>query len=315
MSKVLNPKKDHSDDVEQEETNLTPTETQQRVVSKRALNKGKKEIEKKAIALKKVAVEYVPIMSISPNGYNPNRQSEQDFELLIRSMEEDGFTTPILVNKDLKQIVDGEHRWRAAQVLGFKEIPVVYTTMTYEQARISTIRHNRARGTHDIDLEIDILQDLQKLGALDWAAESLMLDDVELNRLLTDIAAPDALLDAEFSDAWIPEKFNEEEKQLIQEGVNSVMARSHTDAAGMESATAMTQKAVELSRQREALLKEAKTVEERKIVEAQTRYYRVALMFTNDEADMVKQVLGDKPAEMLLKLCEQVIKGELSNGD
>ena len=139
-----------------EEFNTTPIATQKRVQSGR---KGRKKVERKAVALERLNVEYTSIDSLKPNTYNPNRQSDHDFELLLRSMEEDGFTQPIVVNNDFV-IIDGEHRWRAASSLGIKEIPIVKVNMSKEQMRISTIRHNRARGSHDVQLEAEVLRDL-----------------------------------------------------------------------------------------------------------------------------------------------------------
>jgi ParB-like chromosome segregation protein Spo0J len=81
-------------------------------------------VQRAAEALPTLKVEYVPIDSVFPNEYNPDRQSEHDFELLCRSVEENGFTTPIV--RDGRKIADGEHRWRAAHVLGYQEIPVVF---------------------------------------------------------------------------------------------------------------------------------------------------------------------------------------------
>ena len=83
--------------------------------------------------------------------------------------------------------------------------------MTYEQARIATLRHNRARGSEDIELTSEVLRDLENLGALDWAQDSLMMDDLELQRMLEDIPAPEAMGDEEFGTAWIPTDSNTEE--------------------------------------------------------------------------------------------------------
>src|SRR5690606_944115 len=95
--------------------------------------KGRKAIEKKARKLETLSIEYVDVDSVSPNTYNPNRQSEHDFELLVKAMTEDGITQPIIVQRSTRQIVDGEHRWRAAKHLGYTQIPVVFVDMTEEQ--------------------------------------------------------------------------------------------------------------------------------------------------------------------------------------
>jgi ParB-like chromosome segregation protein Spo0J len=256
-----------------------------------ATDKGRKAVEKKARTLQRLTVEYVPTDSLRPNDYNPNRQSEHDFELLLRSMREDGFTQPIIVQPDLT-IVDGEHRWRAARTLGLAEVPVVKVDMTPEQMRIATLRHNRARGSEDVELTAQLLRDLRELGALDWAADSLLLDDVELQRLLDDIPAPEALAAPEFSDAWVPlgTRYGREDQQ------------GEVQPQRIEG---VTPAAADILRERERRLAEAKTEEERQMIAAERRdLYRVALTFTDTEAKIVREVLGDRPAQRLLDLCK-----------
>ena len=288
--------------------NTTPEQTQQRVISNRAVNKGRKAVEKNYNTLEKLAVTYLPADKIQPNDWNPNRQSDHDFELLMKSMEEDGFTQPIIVLREptngCHMVVDGEHRWRAGIALGLKELPVVMVDMTPEQARISTIRHNRARGSHDIELEANLLRDLQKLGALDWAADSLMMSDIEVNKLLTDLAAPEALASEEFTEAWIPDNFTEKEADLIRHGDPNVKASVTQNADGSTSMYAMSAQAIEKQRERERLIAAAKTEQERQTVKREVQIYRVSVMFSGEEGQIVKQALGDNPAEKLLELCK-----------
>tara|TARA_R100001086_G_scaffold224730_1_gene142777 strand:+ start:2722 stop:3543 length:822 start_codon:yes stop_codon:yes gene_type:complete len=263
-------------------SNTTPEETQERVKANR---KGRKKVEKKNEALETLSINYCSIDDVKPNTYNPNRQSDHDFELLLRSIEEDGFTQPIIVNQDYI-VVDGEHRWRAANTLGYKKIPVVVVPMSEEQMKISTIRHNRARGSHDIQLEAEVLRDLQKLGALDWAQDSLMLDDLELNRLMEDISAPDALATEEFSEAWKPTNVSSEDQE--SEGVQQ----------------SSTFKAVEAMREREKRIEQAKTEEEKVKIKQESTYYRLNLIFADEEAKLVKAFLGDQPAVKILEICK-----------
>lgn len=95
-------------DVDREQVNTSPGETQDRV-SEKVKRKGKKTVEKKNQVLERLKIEYVSVDSIRPNDYNPNRQSDHEFELLLKSMQEDGFTQPILCHKS-RVFVDGEHR-------------------------------------------------------------------------------------------------------------------------------------------------------------------------------------------------------------
>jgi ParB-like chromosome segregation protein Spo0J len=250
--------------------------------------KGRKHIDKTNEVLGELKIEYVAIDSITPNDYNPNRQSEHDFELLLRSMEEDGFTQPIIAHKDTHQIVDGEHRWRAASHLGLDTIPVVFVDMAPEQMKIATLRHNRARGSEDVELSAQVLRDLQQLGALDWAQDSLMLDDVEINLLLEDIPAPEALAAEEFSQAWEP--------GIITD--NSVSEDGRDTSHG-------TVQAVERLRSMEKKIQEANTEEEKKAARKDADIFRLNLTFTGEEAIIVKGVVGNSPAEAVLRMCKE----------
>lgn len=265
------------------------TEPQAETATKATHRKTKAAIDKKNNILETLSVEYWKIGDIKPNSYNPNRQSEHDFELLCRSMKEDGFTQPIIVQKSTGIIVDGEHRWRAAAKLGFDEIPVAPVDMTDEQAKIATLRHNRARGSEDIELSAQVLRDLRQLGALDWAQDSLMLSDTELDRLLDDVPAPEALAGEEFSEAWAP-------GETVQDG-------EIKGALGTREVS-MTPEAIEQVREQERKIADAKTEEERVQAQKETDIFRIACVFTGEQAKTVKAVLGDKPAVKLLELCE-----------
>lgn len=280
-----------------EKFNTTPKETQMKV-SEKIQKKGKKTVEKQNRLLNKLQIKYVPLGKLKPNNYNPNRQSEHDFELLIRSMQEDGFTQPIIAQKD-GTIVDGEHRWRAAKALNYREIPVVYVDMSEEQMKISTLRHNRARGEEDIELSVEVLRDLQELGAIEWAQDSLMISDDELNKLLEDIPTPEDLADEEFSEAWEPDVigsskygFGEEAEEIVA----TVDGRAEQSASKRAS--------IDI-RKREKKLKEARSAEEREMIRKESNIYRLALLFSGDEAKLVEEVLKPKPANKLIELCRK----------
>jgi hypothetical protein len=287
--------------------NTTPALTE--AAAKTAVRKGKKAVEKNTAKLERLEVTYIAVDRITPNTYNPNRQSEHDSELLLKSMSEDGFTQPVVGVIDPNNaanvvIVDGEHRWRAARTLGYAEIPVVITPMTPEQARIATLRHNRARGSEDVELEAQVLRDLQSLGALDHAQDSLMLDDVELNRLLNDLKPTDELPSDDYGEAWEPDSFYNDD---VAEA--STQARTIQSYEGVGIVTAATGKAVEDIRQRESRLKAARTEQERQTIRNESKIFRVSLIFSDDEAIVVEKALGDEPAKKLLELCQKVIDG------
>jgi ParB/RepB/Spo0J family partition protein len=268
----------------------TPEETQRRNMGA-IVRRGKTAIEGRFNALERLRVEYVDINKLVPNDWNPNRQSKHDFELLMSSIVDDGFTQPIIVlAKPVKGklvIVDGEHRWRAARELQFVEIPVVKVDMPLEQAKIATVRHNRGRGTHDIDLEAAILRDLQQLGSLEIALDSLMIGDAELERMLNTTSVADALLGAdEYSIAWVPDKIT---KTVIDNGSTTKMYSGKTAAA---------QAWID---NKDELLRAAGSEEEVREIRRQNEAISYSLIFYKDEIPVVRLGLGDNPAQTVLR--------------
>lgn len=259
------------------------------------IRKGRKAIEKGASnRLEALKVEYVPTDTVKPNRYNPNRQSDKDFDLLLRSMREDGFTQPIIAQRATGEIVDGEHRWRAAREIGLTEIPVVLVDMTDEQMRVATLRHNRARGSEDVDLSAKVLRDLRELGALDWAQDSLMIDDKELNTLLEDVSASDALAADDWQEAWAPTRVSQTEQEATLKSGRT----SSTEAAVARATTA------------KAALTAAGSDAERQVIELDARKgnYKVVLNFQEgDEANLVRKVLEPHPAQTLLEICKAAL--------
>jgi hypothetical protein len=195
--------------------------------------------------------------------------------------------------------------------LGFTEIPVVKTEMTPEQMRIATLRHNRARGSEDVELSAQVLRDLEQLGALDWAQDSLMLDDVELQRLMDDIPAPEALADEEHSESWEPDKSGGNEELSTEAKTSEAPSGAWTSASSSQ--------AVERKRKLEADLAAARTEEQRSMIrkDAQRDFHRVSLIFHGDESKLIKKVLGNRPAEVLIAMCaaaDEEFKAKLDEG-
>lgn len=257
-------------------------------------DKARRAIEKVTTKLERLTVTYVPVSMLQPNAYNPNRQSAHDFELLLRSMEDNGFTVPIVVRAESNVIVDGEHRWRAARQLGMHDVPVVYVTQSDQQAMLATLSHNRARGSEDVELTAALLRDLQQLGALDHAQDSLMLDDSEIRLLIDNVSAPDALAGDDFSAAWEPAPRSDGH---LADGAHTSLTDAGADAV----------------RSREAALAAAHTEQEREQARRDNRVYRVALVFSGDEADVVQRVLGERAAVTILALCRDRLAADAGN--
>lgn len=135
-------------------------------INKLALRLAKDSID---IEHRTLTVDYVSVDDISPNDYNPNAHTADSFDLLIKSLMYFGFTMPIVVNKRNMKIVDGENRYRAACIIGFKEVPVCFVDWDDEKAKYATIIHNMARGTDNKEMMerltkyLDCFQDSDKV--------------------------------------------------------------------------------------------------------------------------------------------------------
>lgn len=157
----------------------------------------------------------VPIEKIEPNTYNPNSVAPPELKLLYDSIKEDGYTMPIVCyydsEKDLYIIVDGFHRYRI--MLEYPDIyereqgllPVSVIDKSIDQRMASTIRHNRAKGTHDVELMSNIVKDLHDLGRSDaWISKHLGMDKDEILRLKQITGLASLFKDINFGKAWKP---------------------------------------------------------------------------------------------------------------
>ena len=114
-------------------------------------------------------VKIVPRDSLKPNDYNPNVVNKQNLDLLIQSIQSNGWTLPIVVRPDMT-IIGGFHRWTVAGMEPLKTqlggmVPVVIVEHKDHEGDIfGTITHNRARGTHLLEPMRKIVAELVDAG-------------------------------------------------------------------------------------------------------------------------------------------------------
>ena len=158
-------------------------------------------------------VQPVPIDKIQANAYNPNKVAPSEMNLLYKSILEDKYTMPIvcyyLKDVDKYEIVDGFHRYTT--MLNHKDIydrengclPVVVIDKDLSNRMASTIRHNRARGTHSIELMTNIVADLVDSGMSDqWIMKNIGMEAEELLRLKQISGLASLFKDKDFSKGW-----------------------------------------------------------------------------------------------------------------
>lgn len=158
-------------------------------------------------------VKAIPIDKIKANNYNPNKVAPPEMRLLEISIWEDGFTQPIVCYYDKTNdeyiVVDGFHRYSTmltSDRIRNREkglMPVVVIDKELGERMASTIRHNRARGSHSVDLMSNIVTELLEMGKSDsWICRNIGMSADELLRLkqITGLAA--LFRDEEFSKSW-----------------------------------------------------------------------------------------------------------------
>lgn len=176
-------------------------------------------------------VRWVPSSTVIANDYNPNSVAPTEMKLLEHSIQEDGYTQPIVswANDDNYEVIDGFHRHRVgkeseaiqARVHGYLPLVVVNDSRLGLGDRMaSTIRHNRARGKHKVEAMSEIVVELKRRFWTDEKiAKELGMEPDEVLRLTQITGLTDMFADAEFSEAWEAESFADLDKEPVIEEI------------------------------------------------------------------------------------------------
>ncbi len=169
-------------------------------------------------------VVWVASENVEGNDYNPNSVAPPEQRLLETSILEDGYTMPIVGYRPTDEeredgnitvdhvIVDGFHRRKSersnkdisASTFGYVPMSLIRAEKTGRQSRIaSTIRHNRARGSHSIEVMKDITAELVEAGMGDhWIMKHIGMDKDELLRLKQISGLAALFMDVDFTNGW-----------------------------------------------------------------------------------------------------------------
>jgi ParB-like chromosome segregation protein Spo0J len=158
-------------------------------------------------------VAWISRDELRPNHYNPNKVAPPELELLVVSILEDGWTQPIVALED-GTIVDGFHRYLVSADPRLLEryqgwVPVVRVNIDPVHRMMSTIRHNRARGTHGVLPMANIVRTIAEDGVTtEEIMARLQMEPEEVDRLMdrAGMTVRATKEHAAFSPAWVPRK-------------------------------------------------------------------------------------------------------------
>lgn len=161
---------------------------------------------------------------VKANDYNPNSVAPPEMELLKQSILEDGYTQPIVSYRTDSEIVvvDGFHRNRVGKeckevsekIYGYLPVVNINQWKSGKSDRMaSTIRHNRARGSHNIELMSTIVSELVEMGKGDtWICQHIGMSKDELLRMKQITGLASLFKNKDFSEAWEATSEIEEEE-------------------------------------------------------------------------------------------------------
>ena len=155
-------------------------------------------------------IRAVPVEKVVANSYNPNIVAPPEMKVLELSIWEDGYSLPCVCYYDAEgvvyELVDVYHRYQVLKTSrriyerekGLLPVSVIEKDISNRMA--STIRHNRARGTHNIELMSEIIAELSRANMSDqWIMRHIGMERDELLRLKQITGLAELFADKEFS--------------------------------------------------------------------------------------------------------------------
>lgn len=161
----------------------------------------------------------VPVDKVVSNDYNPNKVANPEMRLLKHSIVEDGLTMSIVAFYDEEVdkyiVVDGFHRYTILKdKLKMEHIPLSLIEKDIKDRMASTVRHNRARGVHKVDLQAEMVVDLIRKGWDDAdISKHLGMDYEEVLRLKQVTGVKEVFRGREHSRSWIIDDSDRGEKK------------------------------------------------------------------------------------------------------
>lgn len=161
------------------------------------------------IAVPCLATVLVRTALVRENIYNPNSVAPDKMGMLRISILESGFCFPVVTIWDPDErvfvVVDGAHRTRmlGPEWLDCDYLPVVVLALDVADRLATTIRFNKARGVHQVDLDAEVIRAMVGQGLSDEEiAAKLAIDTDTVYRYKQVTGIAELFRGATWSGAW-----------------------------------------------------------------------------------------------------------------
>lgn len=127
-------------------------------------------------------VDLVDVDLLMPNEYNPNQMTPEQFQVLVDDIKENGFVAQPIVINNHNEIINGEHRWKAAKLLGYEHVPIVrFNPVDEDHQKILTIGWNTKHGEFNPTKLAQIILDLNQRHTLEELSSKLGFSQEQLS--------------------------------------------------------------------------------------------------------------------------------------
>lgn len=141
-------------------------------------------------------LEFIHVSAMEPNPWNAQAMDAEEFNRLVDEITETGFIAPVQViplDNGRYRILGGEHRWKAAKVVGMTTVPAMVLTgakwKDEDLQKFSSVRLNVIQGKLDSEKFLKLYNEM----ADKYGAESLQrlmgfVDEKAFSKLVSGVS-------------------------------------------------------------------------------------------------------------------------------
>ena len=132
-------------------------------------------------------IQIIDINKLIPATYNPRKDlkpTDEEYQKIKRSIEEFGFVSPLVVNKDMT-VIGGHQRLKVLMEIGYKEVECIVVDLNKTKEKALNVALNKISGEWDTEKLETLLQELLQE---DFDVSITGFNSEEIDNLLNDYA-------------------------------------------------------------------------------------------------------------------------------